>query len=403
MKVLAKKALSKIVENTINRPLFVKYNSQTLYESALGAIRMWDATGDQKWKVRAEKAIGLIMQTQQPDGGFDVGYEFNFGYVHRKGQAISPELPGLLALAEYFSKQDDSLVKVSAVNSVAWIERFAFQVKDGEWAIPYGPYSSKDVVNYNGVSFACGALGKYISVFGGTERQKEIYFGFVRYLQRVSSVSDEYPGRFWHYADQDDPNVSERQKGKIDFYHQMQQVEMHSIAEQAMSAPGQLQLIQDAADHIVGYYQKHGTVPYTPCGKYFGGLIHTWGFCSVASGLLEAAKVIPDRAGAYREVAAGVGSCLVEKAYRGDGRFVPIMTKDGTAVDRRSYVRTDAWVFNTMCALETHLGEGPWSSVIEPVWMRMERADFSGVENHSRPASGKVFFSVLRKIRQLGK
>lgn len=401
MKKLVKKTISKIVDNTINRPLWVQHCSQTLYQSALGCIRMWDETGDLKWQLRAEKVVHLILESQQPDGGFDIGYRFNFGYPHKVGESTSPELPGLLALAEYLSKQADPQTLAAAERAMSWIERFAFKTEvNGEWAIPYGPYSSTDVVNYNGVSFACGALGKYLSVFKGTERQQEIYHGFVRYLDRVSTESDEYAGRFWYYADQDDAALSELQKGKIDYYHQMQQVEMHSIAEQALSAPLQVKMIRDASDHIVAYYWKHQIVPYTPCGRYFGGLIHTWGLCSVASGLLEASKVVPEKAEEYREVASAVGSWLVEKAYRGDGSFVPIMTTDGTAVDRRSYVRTDAWVFNTMCALEVHLGEGPWSSVIEPVWERLENANFSGIENHSRPVTGRWWFSFLRFVKK---
>jgi|GEM_PF-3372304 len=403
MKKLVKKTISKIVDNTINRPLWVQHCSQTLYQSALGCIRMWDETGDLKWQLRAEKVVHLILESQQPDGGFDIGYRFNFGYPHKVGESTSPELPGLLALAEYLSKQADPQTLAAAERAMSWIERFAFKTEvNGEWAIPYGPYSSIDVVNYNGVSFACGALGKYLSVFGGSERQKEMYSGFVRYLQRVSSTSEEYPGCFWYYADQEDPNISESQKGKIDFYHQMQQVEMHSIAERVLSAPGQLQLVQGAADHIVAYYNKHGFVPYTPCGQYFGGHIHTWGYCSVASGLLEAASLLPDRSEEYREVASEVGSWLMENAYR-DGSFIPVITTGGVSVDSNSYVRTDAWVFNTMCALEMYLGSGVWTSAIDPVWERMKKADFSGPENHARPRSGKLFFSALKSIRRMTK
>ena len=130
-----------VLKRTILKPLRVTHCSQTIYESLLGCLRMWEATHDELWRSRADKLLVLLKEIQCPDGGFDIGYEFHFGRLHRIGEATSPELKGLLAMSEYGRVFGLDAVRDSTERAADWIRRNAMEIKSGCWAIPYAPYT----------------------------------------------------------------------------------------------------------------------------------------------------------------------------------------------------------------------------------------------------------------------
>ena len=69
-----KSTIKKILAVTTQRPLYVKHCSQTIYTALLGCLRMWDATRDSIWQKRADDVLAILLEIQQPDGGFDIGY-----------------------------------------------------------------------------------------------------------------------------------------------------------------------------------------------------------------------------------------------------------------------------------------------------------------------------------------
>ena len=149
-----KKILLKIYRVLFPFP-YVKYCSQTIYEVLLGCLRMYEATKESKWEKRCDKVVALLKHIQRPDGGFDIGYDFNFGMLHKKGDSTSPELVGLLALTEYarvFNKYDE--IEPYAARAAEWIRKFARKKGENIFAIPYSPYNTKEIMVYNGTSFA---------------------------------------------------------------------------------------------------------------------------------------------------------------------------------------------------------------------------------------------------------
>lgn len=90
-----------------------------------------------------------------------------------------------------------------------------------------------------------------------------------------------------------------------------------STGEQRKSAPEQLDIVRDASDHIVALQERHEIIPYMESGARYGGVIHTWGYSSVAAGLLEAALLLPDRRDAYHAVARRVCHWLIDNAWTG--------------------------------------------------------------------------------------
>ena len=60
------------------------------------------------------------------------------------------------------------------------------------------------------------------------------------------------------------------------------------------------------------------------------------------------------------------------------------MKEDGTPTTKRYYVRSDAWVFNSLAlAINEGVAGADILSICENTYKRMERYSFSGLENHA--------------------
>ncbi len=372
-----KRWLYQCLDKTLLYPVRVQNCSQTLYEALVGCLRMTKATGDAVWRKRADTVCQRLIDIQQPDGGFDIGYDFNFGRLHSKGESTSPELRGLLALMLYYEVDPRKDVANAAQRAASWIEQHAYPIDTARWTIPYAPYSTREVMVYNGVSFVASALGLYLSAFPN-DRLRECYEGMVRYLLDVLIVPNEGSG-YWPYADRTRTDLSAEQRGKIDNYHQMQQVEVHAIAQVRTPLDEQEVLIRKASAYVRSLMDANGLVPYyNNCRE---SPIHVWGYASCVSGFLLASESIPSRRADYRAAAEQVVRWLLDHAWNG-AFFWPILGREGIPLDRRYYVRSDAWVFNAL-ALAMQNGLDVEASVMEATYTRMEEQDFSGIENHA--------------------
>lgn len=398
-----KQVLRRLALNTLLAPPRVRHCSQTVYEALLGCCRLWEATGEARWRERAGELIDVLKSIQRPDGGFDIGYDFNFGQWHRKGQSTSPELVGLVAYCEYARLFGAEEVAAPVARAAAWVEARVLDLGGEKAAIAYCPDAVNEVMVYNGTSFACGALGCYLGQFGGDDGLRRAYEGMARYLEGVLTVDEGLPGRFWYYNDQVRTDLDPLRRTKIDYYHQMQQVEMHALAQQACPAPAQESLIRDAADHIVALHDRHPVLPYTNDTRFFKDQIHLWGLASVTPGMLEAAVVVPERRDTYHRVAREVLAWILQHGWNGR-HFDAVLDAAGRPVTPRRYmVRSDAWVFNALAAAAKHLGEGPWLAAAEPCFATMAGVHFSGPESHASTRRTRAVAAVLRRVKGLSR
>jgi hypothetical protein len=390
--------LKEALYKTVLRPPYVRHCSQTVYQALLGCLRLWESTADTRWRDRADAALAILLKIQRPDGGFDIGYDFNFGRPHRRGESTSPELVGLVALSQYARVVSPDPVAEAAARAIAWVKAHARALDGDEWAIPYGPYSTDEIMVYNGVSFAVGGLGTFLGVWGPDPEVENIYRGMVAYMDARLSSDASLSGRFWYYSDQLRTDLDAERRAKIDYYHQMQQVEMHSLAEQCKPCEGQLGLIRDAADHIVALHESNPVIPYARPEFFFRDAVHVWGYCSCSSGLYEAASVIDERQKRYREVAAEIIAWLLEYAWNGD-HFHPILSHSGVPTETAYMVRSDAWVFNAIAGAYAHAGGDELLDVAERCFVRMARCDFSGPESHASNKRIRAVHAALHRLR----
>jgi hypothetical protein len=386
-----------IIRSTFLYPIYIEHCSQSIYKPLLGCLLLWDVTNNAVWEKRSKKLCHLLIKIQKSDGGFDNGYDYNFGRFHKKGEPIAPELVGLFALTEYYKRFGGENVAYAAKKAAYWIKNNAFQINGNEWAIPYGPYSSKEVIVYNGTSFAAGSLGVYLSVFPSKELEI-IYHGMNKYLYNVLSSTPNELGKFWYYSDQSRKDLSDYQRNKIDYYHQMQQVEIHSEAENCLSSPFQKEIIYSATEFITAKQLENGAIPYTKQTENKGGDLHLWGFCSCASGFILAGKLNQSKKIEYLERAKKIYNWIIKYSWNGE-YFYPIISENGKVTDKRFYVRSDAWVFHSFSvAVKEGIEAERYLDICEKSYCKMEAANFSGIENHASNKRIRLVNNILQKV-----
>lgn len=389
------------LKNKLLRAPYVSFCSQTIYQALLGSIKMFEKTRDSKWKERSNYLIEVLIQIQCDDGGFDIGYDFNFGKLHKKGEATSPELIGLLAFVEYGRVFGYESVRDNIEKSLEWIKHFSIQIDENEWAIPYGPYSINQVMVYNGTSFACGALGYAIGEMKLDNKEyTTIYNGMVNYL--YNQLSDSAIGKYWYYNDQSRSDLTVLARNKIDYYHQMQQVEIHGYAQQVKPNSVQEKLIEAACDHVMSIQNRDGSIPYTNDPEsYFAGNIHTWGFSSAISGFIKGSELIKDKADNYLDAALKALDYLIDNAWNGD-YFEAVLNDNGEKYSYSPYmVRSDAWIFNALAESYNTLSYEGLDDIIEKTFCKMEEVDFSGPESHASNIRIRSIGKIVKLLKKL--
>lgn len=393
--------LKKAVKKSILRPQYIRHCPSTLYQALLGCLQMWEATHALIWRERAEHVAKLLVGVQNPDGGFDMGYAFDFGKFHRKGQSQSALQIALVAFAQFSKVFGAEPVRESARRAVEWIRRNALRLPGDKYAIAYSPDTVNEVRVYNGVSIACGALGCYLGYIEPDTELMRMHHGMIAYLNSIMSKDQELPGRFWYYHEQSCEDLDDMRRYKVDYYHQMIQVWFHALAEQACPCETQRRIICDAADHIVAIHEVHGIIPYCNRPLFFKGLIHLWGLAAVVPGMLEAALVIPSRKSRYHNTARFVIDWIIKYGWNGN-YFDSVLNRDGTCAENGQYmVRSDAWVFGALASATKHWGSGPWTSIAEMCYSNILAVDFSGPESHAQTWYAKACSKALAFVRRL--
>ncbi len=344
---------------------------------------MWRVTCENVWRARAQSVLWRLVRVQHQDGGFDIGYDFSFGQPHRAGESQSSETTALLAMAESGREFGLDEVRKPCQRAAEWIRRNAVRTRSGGWALPYAPATTLEVAIPNGTSFGAAALGVYIGTFGGDDALRDLYAGMVDYLWAAMAVAEGTPGRFWPYHDPTWPALPADRPEKIDYYHQVQQVEVHALAQQLAPLPRQLDVIREAADHIVAVQRSQGVLPYCNDDRFFDGLIHTWGLCSVVSGMIEAAIVLPDRRDLYLETGKFQLDWFVRHAWNGEF-FYDVLTPEGKPYSTDYMVRSDAWVFQAVARAFLCWRDPVCAEIAEKCYRKMESVDFSGPEKHGK-------------------
>jgi len=352
------------------------------------------------WLGLIKEVVDIIIVVQHDDGGFDIGYDFDYGSKHKTGEPTTPEMLMLVSLKlaknhlKNWDRYTDLLISISKAEK--WIISFARKADIG-WEIPYSPYSDSNVVVNNAVSFAIGALGIELK-----DEYKETYEGFKLYMASVLQNSEN--GSFWfYYTPQQQQKMPKDVALKVDYYHIAQQLEMHSYAEIANADDkAHHQLISSVESELVSKFLDKSQYKLIENVAVDSQRIHVWGLTSIIPGLITSYKLTANPKAL--QLAEQIGEFVVSKCFR-KNYFVPVINSDGSAWDVSVYVRSDAWCIHALSSLLPHVSSEKkkfYLELINAVVTNIRSKDYSGIENHASSTGleilKKVNFWIRRKI-----
>lgn len=354
--------------------LEVQYCSQTIYQSLLMTLNMYKITKEKYWFDEAKKTKDILIKIQQNDGGWDIGYYFNFGYRHNKGESTSPELLSIVALIRFWEVEQDKNVENAIQRGIDWIISNSIRVEN-DWAIPYGPYSIKKVVVYNGISFAQAPLAmwaKYEKDLNRKNKLIEIYKGMNRYLEK--NVVYTKDGGYMKYSIPR-PDMTQEQVDKIDYYHLAQQAEMHFYANEYYPDENAFKIYKSFIDYLLYLHKTNNVIPYVN-NNLFKNNVHVWGYASTLNAfILEAGFE-------YKKAAMFTKDWLLKYSFN-KNYFYPVLSSDGLVIDKNYYPRSDAWVLHALSMYYAIEKEKKLEKIINKSYKKLSNSDFSGLENHA--------------------
>lgn len=387
-----RKFLGTILKALFFRVPYVRYSAQTVYKSLQACNYLYDATDDIKWQHQATKLIRLVSKIQQKNGGFDVGYNYQFGSTnyHKKGQALSCETTALMVVKMTDTFSNLNLEKETILEKgLNWILFNVVSLSNEKCAIPYCPDVTKEISIINGTSFTCSAL----ALNDNSVITHDIYLKMINYLYYSLISVEGFRGKCWPYFDIS-TNASLATEIKIDYYHLAQQIEVHAIAQQYNPNDLQLKLIEETSEFLISIFEKErDIIPYDNL-NIFGGYIHSWGVSSIIPAMIEVSKLFSNNK-KYLDLAHFTMNWLIDHAWNGEF-FYDILTKQGKPLSTDYMIRSDAWCLQACAAYTKEFGKGEWFDIAERCYERISLKNFSGKEKH-----GKITIQVYLEKFQI--
>jgi hypothetical protein len=390
-----KRSLRRYILNFVNAPSGGIKSSQTLYECAFYLINSEDVSRRES----LESITDALLDIQLPDGGFDIGYNFQFGVGLKKSQAVeatSPEMLALVALCKLSEELPERVdLKVGIFAATRWILERAVSVKSG-FAVPYAPYSCSDIHITNATSFCLSGLVHALPYLQSDLRirAETVSHGMISFMHG-QLLPGEF-GAYWPYFHMGAP--AETSVSKIDNYHIAQQLYHHCLISNRISNELNLDIIRLTSKYLVSQISGTGFVPYIVAHGKASTDVHVWGYSSVIPALLAAYDVCADES-----LLAAAKRCAqyLETNFALSDHFAPIYSEQvGDAVDTRFYPRSDAWVLHAVSELSIRgLASAALQDTAQRCMQRIVAAEFSGLENHALTFRKRLFGNVVRLLR----
>jgi len=391
MKIFLKNQILKFVNNPSKDIL----SSQTLYEAMFYLLNVRDEIDDSQ-----RNLANLIVQTQLEDGGFDIGYDFQFGpnlsKTHEK-EGTSPELLSLVALAKYYRRDSSNLLVKDAIDKgVNWILSRVVKLENNQYAIPYAPDSYRGIHITNATSFCISALAHCLEFMDNEQKAKAEVTLDGMYQFMAAQLEPHGNSSYWPYFYQGATGEEKLNiNNKIDNYHMAQQLYHHILAEEYYPSKDNLKAINLVGNYLLTLVDESGYIPYTNFEGRISDKVHLWGYASLIPAFVRLYAITNQSQ--LLVGAESVKKYILDNCYIGP-HFAPIiLNSDKTMFDTNFYPRSDAWVIHGLSELKL-IGafdldtERSCSASFEAC----ERQSFRGLENHAVTWRMKVFASLVR-------
>ncbi|QHA93678.1 hypothetical protein [Bacillus sp. N1-1] len=378
----------------VNSPGNNILSSQTLYESLLFCLDMYNLTLEEAWFVEAKVIAKMISENQNPDGGFDIGYNFIFGNNLSKKtmkESTTPEILSLYALVKYQKVTGDKSFEEAIEKATSWVIEHSYRYKGDFYVIPYAPLTYKEVHITNGVSFTIGAISELIDL---NPQVVEVLDGMINFMH--SELEEAEKGSYWRYFHRESSSYTNNiAKDKVDNFHIAQQLRYHCVAQCNYPNKKNLEIINRVTTYLLNSIDNEGWIPYVIKGDKMTDKVDIWGYASVLKGLVEASEFIDNKDIMHK--VEKIKNNILEFSWNGE-YFNPIILKGGKPFDKRFYPRSDAWVIHSLSRymLKEGFSEDLFK-ICERNYKLIRSNGFRGKENHTI-TKRKLFFAKLVSI-----
>lgn len=377
------------------------FSSQTVYESLLACMDLYELTDGEFWLENCKHLCKLLIGIQQPDGGFDIGYNFRFGEnlaKKRQLESTTPEVIGLYALCKYHDLFDTPSVKPNIERGLAWILRHSYSIDTDRSAIPYAPNTVSDVHIVNCVSFTLPVLAWYYARNGSNNEIEKIYRGMILFLSGELESGPNQNGKYWRYFYREGRAFPKgKLKFKVDNYHIGQQLRYHCVAQKLYPLPENAKVIAEVAQYLRDIQRSDGLIFYYYPREVFGSEIHIWGYASCAKGLIEAYHLLNDQS--FLEASRKIIQWVIRSSWNGS-YFYPILSEDGRVIDRNFYPRSDAWVVHSIAHFMKLAGiDDNLLNICKQSLSNLRKTNFTGKENHAYTMRNAFSMKLIGSFR----
>jgi hypothetical protein len=360
--------------------------SQTLYQSLYAAQIMYSCSNSDEWRGKINHISKKIISGQNLDGGFDIGYNFNFGYrlfKKRAHESTTPEILSVHALqlirgiGESNQDIDNAILK-----GIRWINRNIVKINEASYGIPYAPDTLKDVHILNGCTFALVPLCFYLSSSNSNDEEitKKIN-GIISFLHSQMETSDEYEGKYFRYFYSKGIKAKdERQIEKIDNYHLGQQLYYHCLIQKYYPSKLNDEIVQHLSIYLYAIRDSNGQYEYCNHKRFSPSDVQLWSYSSSVMAFYEAYKLTSNNE--YRVAAIQIFEFIVKNGWNGE-YFVATLDINGSTLDSDYYVRTNAWIAHMLAYYLKNISDDKKiHSLLKMVYHRLEMNGFVGPEKH---------------------
>lgn len=384
----------------LNPPQVV--SMQTLGQTIMLCSNMFRYTNDDYWKIQGKHVSKLLISYQNRDGGFGIGYDWpGGGKWHKKFSSTSPELEELYAIIDYYLVFRDEDVRQSIEKGINWIRMHSFKTGDDRFSIPYDPTATRDTFINNGVSFSLKCLAAYNGINQLDDDLREVYYGYVNFLEGELERSPDYKGRYWRYFHQRSPEKPQTEWGDIiENHHMGQQLESHCIGEKYLPCENNRKIVEDIAEYL-DFIQTDGIIRYSNLSRgCLDNHIDIWGYASCIKGFVEASRILERKE--LINNAEQISSWLIANAWNGE-YFNPEMNTDRTVLDNHYYPRTDAWVLASISHLlcEDIDGKDRITEICQKGYNRLNSHSFKGEEKFAWDLKRKIIIGIYKPLISL--
>ncbi len=381
-----------IILKYVNKPVDNIISSQTLYEALFANINMYLKYHNKEFENRCKNISQLIVKSQLPDGGFDIGYNFRFGNNMTKKsekESTTPEVLSIYALLKYYEIFKDESVVMSIKKGMNWIEEKIYEKDDGIFVIPYAPCSYRSVHITNAISFTVATIVYYMYIFKD-KRLKNVCDGMLTYMKNELIIKDDMG--YWNYFEKD--MIEEKGYLKTDNYHIAQQLYYHILLDKYYENVNNKEIIRLVSNYIKYKLKINLAVPYIEIGEKKTKDIHSWGYCS----LLLCALYFEENT-TKEDIKEYIMKYMIKEDH-----FLPIIKSNGEVINDDYYPRSDAWVLHALSEYLFMNEENKQVYEIVNIGLeKLEKVQYKGLENHAYTMRKRIFTRCIEIIKGKGK